>query len=281
MNAVMIVIAASLVAFEEPTHIREDEMKLGLVTYEMAAQWDVDTIIANCREAGFEGVELRATHAHGVETSLSTAERREVRQKFEGSGVCAYGLGTAFEFHSPDPAEVRRNIEDTKASLQFAAELGMEGVKVRPNGIPADVPEEQTIEQIGTSMREIAQTGADLGVYVWLEVHGVESCRVDRMRKMIDIADHANALLTFNCNEGETDDSGSCRGAYEMLKHKIGCVHIHELWLADSYPYQELLQYLKDDGYSGWVSYEGPGSSDAVLVMKCYRRLWDLMLAGD
>ena len=35
------------------------------------------------------------------------------------------------------------------------------------------------------------------------------------------------------------------------------------------------------DGHSGWVSYEGPGSSDAVLVMKCYRRLWDLMLAGD
>ncbi len=35
------------------------------------------------------------------------------------------------------------------------------------------------------------------------------------------------------------------------------------------------------DGHSGWVSYEGPGSSDAVLVMKCYRRLWDLMLAAD
>ena len=157
-------------------------MKLGLVTYEMAAQWDVDTIIANCREAGFEGVELRTTHAHGVEASLGTAERREVRQKFEDGGVRAYALGTAFEFHSPDPAEVRQNIEGTKACLQLAAELGMEGVKVRPNGIPADVPEEQTIGQIGASVREVAEAGADLGVYVWLEVHGIDSCRVDRMR---------------------------------------------------------------------------------------------------
>ena len=72
--------------------------------------------------------------------SRSTAERRLVRQKFEDGGVSAYGLGTAFEFHSPDPAEVRRNIEGTKASLQLAAELGMEGIKVRPNGIPAHCP---------------------------------------------------------------------------------------------------------------------------------------------
>src|SRR5438874_12179260 len=36
--------------------------KLGLVTYELAKDWDIDTIIKNCEATGFEGVELRTTH---------------------------------------------------------------------------------------------------------------------------------------------------------------------------------------------------------------------------
>ena len=51
-------------------------MRLGLVTYNLAKDWDVDTIIANCTETGFEGVELRTTHAHGVEVELSAAARQ-------------------------------------------------------------------------------------------------------------------------------------------------------------------------------------------------------------
>ena len=42
-------------------------MKLGLVTYNMAKDWDVPTIIENCVETVFSGVELRTTHSHGVE----------------------------------------------------------------------------------------------------------------------------------------------------------------------------------------------------------------------
>ena len=40
---------------------------LGLVTYNVAKDWDLDTILRLVPEAGFEGVEFRTTHAHGVE----------------------------------------------------------------------------------------------------------------------------------------------------------------------------------------------------------------------
>ena len=42
-------------------------MKLGLVTYNLANEWDLETIEKNCTETGFEGVELRTGHGHGVE----------------------------------------------------------------------------------------------------------------------------------------------------------------------------------------------------------------------
>src|SRR5271166_4219527 len=51
--------------------------KLGLVTYNLEKDWDIDTLIKNCEETGFEGVELRTTHKHGVEISLDKAQRTE------------------------------------------------------------------------------------------------------------------------------------------------------------------------------------------------------------
>ena len=50
-------------------------MKLGLVTYMIAAQWDVPTLIEKCAALGYEGVELRTTHAHGVELALTQQAR--------------------------------------------------------------------------------------------------------------------------------------------------------------------------------------------------------------
>src|SRR3954467_4951532 len=90
-------------------------LNLGTVTYNIAKDWDVPTIIRNLTEAQFDAVELRTTHKHGVEISLPPAARADVRKQFEGSAVKIGGLGTTCEFHSPDPAVVRKNIDETKA----------------------------------------------------------------------------------------------------------------------------------------------------------------------
>ena len=126
-------------------------MKLGLVTYNLAKDWDLDRIVEMCSAHGFQGVELRTTHAHGVEVSLDGRRRDQVRKKFQDGPVALAGLGSAFEYHSNDPAEVRRNIEGTKEYAQLAADVGAPGIKVRPNGLQTDVgvPEETTLRQIG------------------------------------------------------------------------------------------------------------------------------------
>ena len=70
-------------------------MQLGLVTYQWGADWDLPTLIKNCQETGFAGVELRTTHKHGVEPSLDDNQRQEVAKRFGDSGVTLVGLGTA------------------------------------------------------------------------------------------------------------------------------------------------------------------------------------------
>src|SRR5207247_2151865 len=75
-------------------------MKLGMVTYQLGQDWDLETIIKNCEAAKFEGVELRTTHAHKVEVNLSPEQREQVRKRFESSSVQLMGLGSAFDYHT-------------------------------------------------------------------------------------------------------------------------------------------------------------------------------------
>src|SRR5437867_2761707 len=63
------------------------KFRLGIVTYNIAAAWDVPTIVKVCKSVGLSPVELRTTHKHGVEPSLSADERKEVRQRFADAGV--------------------------------------------------------------------------------------------------------------------------------------------------------------------------------------------------
>jgi sugar phosphate isomerase/epimerase len=56
-------------------------MKLGIVTYMIAAEWDLDTIIKKCEELGYKGVELRT--GHKVESNLTKKERENVRKSLK------------------------------------------------------------------------------------------------------------------------------------------------------------------------------------------------------
>src|SRR5262249_37290897 len=146
--------------------------RLGIVTYNIAATWDVPTILRVCRAVGLAAVELRTTHKHGVEPSLSAEQRREVRRRFADAGVDIWGCGTVCEFHSPDPAVVRRNIDTCREFVRLVADLGGRGVKVRPNALPEGVPAERTLEQIGRSLVPCGKAAADAGVEIWVEGHG-------------------------------------------------------------------------------------------------------------
>src|SRR5438132_13237317 len=92
----------------EPSFITgKPKMKLGIVTYNIAKDWDVPTIIKNCAETQFQGVELRTSHAHGVEVALNKEQRAEVQKRFADSPVELIGLGSAFDFHTQDQAKLR------------------------------------------------------------------------------------------------------------------------------------------------------------------------------
>lgn len=250
-------------------------MRLGLVTYNWGKDWDLNTLIKNCEATGFEGVELRSTHKHGVEPTLSDDQRMEVAMRFAATEVELVGLGSACEYHSPDPAVVQKNIEETKAFIRLAHDIGGGGVKVRPNGLPPNVPVEKTLEQIGRALGEVARYGAGYGVQIRLEVHGRGTNELPNIRRIMEVADHNNAVVCWNCNESDLAGQGLAHN-YALVEQWIGIYHIHDL--TSDYPWQELFALAKQSKFAGWMLLEeGQVPADPVLVMKYYRKLWEYM----
>jgi sugar phosphate isomerase/epimerase len=252
-------------------------MQLGLVTYQWGADWDLPTLIKNCQETGFAGVELRTTHKHGVEPSLDENQRQDVAKRFGDSGVTLVGLGTACEYHSPDPAELKKNIDETKAFIKLCHDCGGSGVKVRPNGLPAGVPQQKTIEQIGRALDEVASFGEGYGVEIRLEIHGRATSEIPVIRKIMDVSQHPGSRLCWNCNAADLNKPGLTPN-FKSVQDRISTVHIHEL--ISDYPWMELFGLLKSASFDGWTLLEeGNTTCDPIRVMKYYRLLWERMTA--
>lgn len=257
---------------EQPASGRRG-LKLGTVTYNIAKDWDVSTIIANLTEAAFDAVELRTTHRHGVEIGLGPAERAEVRKRFADSPIAIGGLGTTCEYHATDPAVVRKNVEETKAWVMLARDIGSPGVKVRPNGIPKGADEERTLAQIGRALAECGAFASEHGVAIQLEVHGQTTSRVPNIRKILDHAgNHPGVRVCWNSNQVDLDDGGF-EANFALVRDQIGQVHMRDLFV-EEYPWRTLLTRLSAMKFGGYCFAEIPESADAIRVLKYFRALF-------
>lgn len=252
-------------------------MKLGIVTYMWGAEWDLPTLIKNCEQTGFDGVELRTTHKHGVEVTLSKEQRREVKKRFDDSPVKFVGPGSACEFQNPDHGIVQQNIELTKKFVELSADIGGTGVKVRPNGFAKGEDRNKTIERIGLALRECAKFAEGYKQEIRVEVHGSGTQDPAVMKQIFEVADHPLVVACWNSNPGETVN-GSIAHNFNLLKNKLGStVHIHDLY-DTAYPYRELFALLHAQGYKGYCLSESPATTDTVRVMRYYKALYQELL---
>lgn len=271
-------LASRLSAAESP------KFQLGLISYNVAKDWDLPTILNVCRQVGIAAFEARTTHKHGIERNLSPAQRADIRRQFADSGIVFWGCGTACEYHSPDPMVVKRNIEETKEFLQLAKDLGGRGVKVRPNGVPKGADPARTFDQIGRALRECGRAAADLGLEVWLEVHGAVTSLPKNIRTMLDACDHPAVGACWNSNATDLVN-GSIAESFELLKKDIKHVHINDLEqdASGKYPYRDLFQRLKAIGYDRYTMCEYGKSFDpsaGTEFLTRYKKLWTQLVQG-
>ncbi|MCP4835981.1 MAG: TIM barrel protein [Phycisphaera sp.] len=251
--------------------------RFGMVTYLWGRDLPLPELLAACDASGLEGVELRTTHAHGVEPTISEAAGADIRKRFADSSVELVGLGSNERFDSPDPARLAAAMEATRGFLRCSAAVGGGGVKVKPDSFHRGIDPRVTIEQIGASLRELGPSAADLGQEIRLEVHG-GCANPSIIREIIDLADHPAVRACWNCNPRDLQGQGFLHH-YDLLRPVFGgTLHVRELDALD-YPIGDLLDRVQSDGYGGFVLLEAHSDPPPrrVPALSNQRALFDVL----
>lgn len=253
-------------------------MQLGLVTYLWGQDWDLPTLIKNCEKTKLYGVELRVEHAHGVHAGMSTAERTQVKAQFDDSPVSVLGMGTNQAYHFVDQDRLKAEIQGTKDFIKLSHDIGGTGVKVKPNALPKEVAREKTIEQIGLALREVGAYAEDFGQEIRVEVHGRDTQELPNMKAMMEVANHPNVKVCWNCNMEDLNGEG-LRTNFEMVRPYFGdTVHVREMDIGD-YPYAELFELFVSIDYDGWILLEcRTDPEDRIKAIKNQRKVWKKMV---
>ena len=254
----------------------ERQFQLGCVTYNLLKDMDLETIIRTLEATGLAAVELRTTHKHGVEPSIGADARAKVRERFQRSKVRLLSYGTECEFHSPDAAERKRQVEIGKSFVDLARDTGAIGVKVRPNSLPQGVPYATTIQNIGQGLRDLGEYGQSKGIEIWMEIHGTATSEPKTAWDILTAAGHKSVGACWNSNSTDVKD-GSVKQSFDLIGPFIRNVHITDLY--NSYPWREFFRLLRESGYKRYTLAEVAESQDTERFLRYYRALWQQLTA--
>jgi sugar phosphate isomerase/epimerase len=208
-----------------------------------------------------------------------------VKKQFADSGIVFWGCGSVCEFHSPDPAVVKKNVETCKQFAQLVHDLGGTGVKVRPNGVAKGASLEKTVAQIGKALAECGEAAEGFGVEIWVEVHGAVTQEPATMKAIMEACGHKSVGVTWNSNPPDVK-GGSVKPSFDLLRPWIKSCHINEIY-KDSlgvYPYRELFRLLREAGYDRYTLIEvgrtPPDVASGEEMLKYYKALWTELARG-
>ena len=258
------------------------KFKLGIVTYNVPKDWDLPSLLKVCKEVGIAAVECRTTHKHGVEPGLTADQRADVKKQFADAGVVFWGCGSVCEFHSDNPAVVKKHVEDCKQFVKLVQDIGGRGVKVRPNGVPKGADEQKTFDQIGKALQECGKAAADAGIEICVEVHGAITQIPKNMKTIMEACGHKSVGVTWNSNAADVE-KGSVAASFDLLKPWLKSCHINDLEndAKGTYPYRELFKLFRGVGYDRYTMCEVGKSfnvEEGTAFLKGYKALWDKLL---
>ena len=258
--------------------------------------WSMPQIIAIASSAGYDGIELRFVEDEDSFWKLPAfrgAQLASTKQALSDHGLTISCVDTSCRFHSPDPQERSRWLEEGERMADLAASLSAPGIRVFGEKIQAGAHRASTRSWIADSVRALGERVAG-GIEVWLETHGdfasasatAEVLRESGSLKVGAVWDPANCFL----ETGERPQESA-----RVLGPRIRHVHIKDLrqnsagWKPaltgeGDFPLQEVRSALCQLDYQLFASFEWekkwhPEIADADIALphfiRWFRENWE------
>ncbi len=252
--------------------------------------WDFTQVLQHAKENQYAGIEIR-----GVKGDLdlpknlifSGTNMGATRRQIADAGLKIVNLGSSANLHFLDPQKRQNNLDEAKKYIELASQLDCPFIRVFPNDLPKDQPENETVDAIIRALQDLGDFAKNTSVKVLLESHG-KVIKSDMLLHIMQSAQHAQVGLVWDFFNMWSVTQEPPAQVYQVLKKYILHTHIKDAILSGSgekytllgqgnAPVQETLHALKAGGYAGYYSFEWekhwhPEIEDPAIALPHYAK---------
>jgi len=262
---------------ESPLTNKTCKMKLGFMT-SMAQDKTVPELIDLAKTHGYKAIEFRPewNQAHGVELSMTKAQRKETRNRFADQGIVISAVSPGVKFLKDDRDQ---QLETMFRYIELAADLGAPCIRFFADRLPDDPAQRRASHKVQAEYQaRAAQRAWEAGVLLALETHS-NSIGIDTGEMMFlagfPPAFRVNWHLAHSLKNGEDTDT-----AYRHVKGRV--VHVHFSFPEEPETQKALerqFELLLYDGFVGAFSVEIIRKGDNTDLLIDHARKWKEMKA--
>jgi sugar phosphate isomerase/epimerase len=176
----------------------------------------------------YDGVEPRAQsgHAHGIEVAARPDDRAAIRRQAEAAGIAISCLATSCRYTSADRAELQQMMDESRAHIQLAHDIGAPCLRVFGGTIPEGMSRADATAQVAACLAALAGEANAAGVILCVETH--DSWRnAHDLARVIERVHHPNVQANWDIMHplrvGMTLDE-----AFEAIGPYVRHCHFHD-----------------------------------------------------
>jgi len=184
-------------------------------------------VLAVAKRYGYDGVEPRldANHKHGVEVSASPEQRSAMRKRVKDSGIAMACLATSLRY--VDPAVTEEVLEQTRARIDLAGDLGVPCMRVFGGKIAEGVSREQAVDLVAESLGRVADHAAERGVVLCMETHD-DWCNPADVAAVMQRAHHPAIAVNWDVMHPVRMKFATIEESFAALQPWIRHLHVHD-----------------------------------------------------
>lgn len=241
-------------------------MKLAFSTLGCPA-WDLDRILEAATRWRFDGVEIRGILDEldlPNSTHFEPGTRRETKRRFDDLGIEIACISCSTHLCCSDPEDRMQQIEDGRANVALAADVGSPLVRVFGGRIPKGVSRTEGNKRAADVLAELGNFALGHGVTVVLETHDDFIASLD-VAAVLKLANSSGAAALWDVNHPYRMKGESPETTVQSLRGSIKHVHVkdsiagqkgHTLVGEGELPLKEIVRLLNHARYKGYLSFE-------------------------
>jgi sugar phosphate isomerase/epimerase len=241
-------------------------MKISFTTLS-CPQWTWERILDEAERLGYDGIEIR-----GIEGEMFLPKARpflpenirQAKEELKRRGLKIICLDTSCNLH--DESKYEQVMNEGRASIDLAQELGVPYIRVFGNNIPDPARKQETVNWVAKCLQELGQYAENKNVTVLIETHGDFSAS-DDLAAVLELTSSPAIGVLWDVHHPYKAFSEPLAATYERLGKYIKHTHYKDskgmgaeaplcLVGEGDLPIKESLDILKKNHYDGYLSLE-------------------------